>query len=180
MPLLSQSGVDPAEHSDTFGWALASNDINGDSYDDLVVGVPGESIESKTRAGAVEVLFGSSASVDRSQAQFLYQGKDGKLGEAAPGEQFGFALLATRTSPDAVSELIVGTPYEGSGAPDEEGAVEMGMATHYEGTAAGAEDDYGATFRGGGYFSTSEDSDGEHYDHFGMVFPSLPGVNRNQ
>lgn len=48
-----------AEYSDRFGASLSVGDFNNDGYDDLAVGVPGESIGSISGAGATHILFGS-------------------------------------------------------------------------------------------------------------------------
>ena len=45
-----------AEAADLFGFALAAGDFDGDLFDDLAIGVPGEN----SGAGAVNVLYGSS------------------------------------------------------------------------------------------------------------------------
>jgi len=49
-----------SESGDLFGAALAAGDINGDGYDDVVVGVPGEGIGSRNNAGDIKVLYGSA------------------------------------------------------------------------------------------------------------------------
>ena len=47
------------ESGDLFGYSLASGDINGDSYDDLVIGVPGEGIAKsrRSRSSACYIWF---------------------------------------------------------------------------------------------------------------------------
>jgi hypothetical protein len=45
---------------DQFGAALASGDVTGDGIDDLVIGIPGETVESYASAGAVGVLRGTA------------------------------------------------------------------------------------------------------------------------
>jgi hypothetical protein len=60
----SQSVTDTAEAGDLFATSLAIGDFNGDTYDDLAVGVPGEGISSagafREHAGAVGALHGST------------------------------------------------------------------------------------------------------------------------
>ena len=45
---------------DRFGWALAAGDFNGDGFDDLAIGVPGEDVSSKIDAGAINIIFGAA------------------------------------------------------------------------------------------------------------------------
>lgn len=50
-----------AEAGDKFGYAVDSNDMNGDGYSDLVVGAPGEATTAGTAAGTVAVVWGSAS-----------------------------------------------------------------------------------------------------------------------
>ena len=53
--------LDAAENGDAFGSALAVGDFDDDGFDDLAIGVPGESIGAAVRAGMVNAVYGSSA-----------------------------------------------------------------------------------------------------------------------
>ena len=63
-----------AENEDRFGQAVARGDFNGDGYQDLAVGLPGEDITVGAgqirNAGAVEVLYGTAAGVSAAARQF--------------------------------------------------------------------------------------------------------------
>ena len=52
---------DASETDDLFGWSLANGDFNNDGYSDLAIGVPGEDVGTIVHAGAVNVIYGSSA-----------------------------------------------------------------------------------------------------------------------
>ena len=63
------SSGDGAEAGDQFGSALAVGDFEGDGFDDLAVGVPGEDVGPIPDAGAVDVLPGFETGLDASKAQ---------------------------------------------------------------------------------------------------------------
>src|SRR6185503_18790976 len=52
--------LDSAEATDQFGAHVAGGNFTGDATDDLVVGVPGETLSGPTAAGAVQVIYTSS------------------------------------------------------------------------------------------------------------------------
>ncbi|MFE4682284.1 FG-GAP-like repeat-containing protein [Streptomyces sp. NPDC056721] len=49
------------ETEDTFGDSLATGDLDGDGYADLVVGAPNEKTGTDTHAGAVTIVWGSAS-----------------------------------------------------------------------------------------------------------------------
>jgi FG-GAP repeat len=56
-----------AEAGDQFGFALASGDLNGDGFVDLMIGVPFEDVGSVVDGGALSVLYGSAAGLSPSR-----------------------------------------------------------------------------------------------------------------
>jgi FG-GAP repeat len=90
------SGVgSSAELFDGFGAALAGGDFNHDGADDLVVGVPSESVGSIFDAGAVNVVYGSAGGLSGAGSQFFTQETGGVGGIAESSDLFGFALAAS-------------------------------------------------------------------------------------
>lgn len=86
---------DLGEDGDRFGAALAAADFDGDGFDDLAVGVPGEDDGS----GAVDVYFGTRYGL----IPIL------RL-RGAPGSGFGSALAAADFDRDGLADLAIGGP----------------------------------------------------------------------
>jgi hypothetical protein len=84
-----------AELSDAFGAALAGGDFDHDGADDLVVGVPSESVGSIFDAGAINVVYGSAGGLSGAGSQFFSQATGGVGGIAESSDLFGFALAAS-------------------------------------------------------------------------------------
>ncbi|MFI8534764.1 FG-GAP repeat protein [Streptomyces aquilus] len=101
--LLSQStaGVPgTSEFGDRFGQAIATGDLDGDGYDDLVVGTPGEDEGSVEDAGRVTVVYGS--------AQGLDTGRTSSITAARPtaDARFGLAVAAARFTGDIDADQL--------------------------------------------------------------------------
>jgi len=116
----NSSGIlDIAEEGDLFGDTLAAGDFNGDGFDDLAVGVPGEGIGDPVipGAGAVNVLYGSATGLSSTGNQFWHQNRSGILDTAEAFDIFGKALAAGDFNNDGFDDLAVGVPGEGIGDP---------------------------------------------------------------
>ena len=96
-------------------------DFNGDGYEDLVVGVPNESIGSTRtyRAGAVKVVYGESHGVmgAASTTAYLHQTSVGVpginlAGMAEAGDNFGAEIAVGDFNDDGYDDLAIATPGE--------------------------------------------------------------------
>ena len=127
----SQSNVgNDLEAGDLFGSAFTAGDFDGDGYQDLAVGVPGETHElsSSTDAGAIYVLFGSSTGLLASN-YFSSQ-------SSIANEHFGSSLAAGDFDADGYTDLVVGAP------DNSDEASSAGQVSFYYGA------DFGLTYSG--------------------------------
>ncbi|MYW68777.1 esterase [Streptomyces sp. SID8379] len=81
-----------AETGDAFGQAVATGDLDGDGYDDAIIGAPGEDLGSVTDSGGGVVLWGTPKGLVGSESTGL------EADEPAKGGRFGSALAAARFS----------------------------------------------------------------------------------
>ena len=129
---------DAPEPLDRFGVALEASDLNGDGFDELVVGVHGEDLGlpgepgSVGDAGAVHVLWGSAAGPSGTGSLFLTEGAGGVPGVAEDVDLFGSELAAGDFDADGVGDLAVGVFAE-----DLHRALDGGAAIVLYGAAGG-------------------------------------------
>lgn len=122
MPFLSTVGIIPIPEASA---QAILTDFNGDGYEDLAIGVPGEDFGGFTDVGLVTVIYGSSdglrtsavSSGDGMADQTWSQANIDIEGGGNIGDQFGFSLTTADFNGDGYSDLAVGVPGEGQGLP---------------------------------------------------------------
>ena len=102
-----------AEAGDRFGAALDTGDADGDGFDEVAIGVPGESYSGFEGAGVVVVVSGSPSGLDRETARVWAQGRPAIIGEPLAEGAFGHAVRFARMRGVPRSELLVGAPGSG-------------------------------------------------------------------
>ncbi len=145
------------EDDDLFGSALAPGDYNGDGFDDLAIGVPGEgldlaivsfhdfdaSINSNLfaeNAGVVQIIYGSAHGLVASTqlpAQFFIQGFASIEDIGELNDLFGADLSSGDYNGDGLDDLAIGVPEENVGDVSWSGVVHViyGSSTGLSATA---------------------------------------------
>jgi hypothetical protein len=126
----SNDGDGDVEVGDHFGAAVAVGNLNGDAYDDVIVGAPDESL-STHRGGNFAVFNGASGGPSSGT---LYSQDSSVPGTGTEdGDRFGAALAVGDFDGNQWFDLAVGSPGERPGSA----ADSSGMVTIFGGGANG-------------------------------------------
>jgi hypothetical protein len=114
------------EAQDSFGQAVGWADFDGDGFDDLAVGVPGDAVGGKDDAGAVNVIYGSATGLITSGNQLWTQASAGIPGEPREFDFFGNSLSGRDFNGDGFGDLAIGAFGDGKdGFPRDCGSVQI-------------------------------------------------------
>ncbi|MFK7885939.1 MAG: alkaline phosphatase D family protein [Gammaproteobacteria bacterium] len=98
---------------DRFGAALAAGDFDGDGFEDLAIGIPGEDgANGEIDSGAVSILRGAEGGLTATNDQRWDQDQAGVGGSSETGDAFGAALHAVDINGDGMVDLAIGAPNE--------------------------------------------------------------------
>ena len=98
-----------------FGAAVATGDFDGDGFDDVAIGAPGQGVGGVAGAGAVTVLEGSPGGI-RTDSSLAISRRGAVPGDPVAGEAFGAALASGDLDDDGYDDLAIGAPGAGAGA----------------------------------------------------------------
>ena len=117
---------DTSEANDGFGASLAAGDLDGDDVMDLVIGVPGETLDGRSAAGAIEVLYGSmDGGLSSDGSQIFSQDSAGISAVPETGDAVGRAVAVGDFDGDFIGDIAVGVPGEDIGSTTDAGFVEV-------------------------------------------------------
>ncbi|WP_241740940.1 FG-GAP-like repeat-containing protein [Streptomyces sp. L2] len=148
------------------GLIAATGDVNGDGFQDLVVGDPDDPEKAGVdgaAGGRVLVWYGSERGIAHDDVPVqLTQNTAGVPGSSEKDDNFGGALAVADLNRDGLADIVVGSPYEDTGKD----ATDAGMVTVIPGRRTGA--------LGSGSYAFTQDTPGvpgggEAGDNFGTT-----------
>ncbi|HEY3683846.1 MAG TPA: FG-GAP repeat protein [Streptosporangiaceae bacterium] len=102
-------------------------DINGDGYDDTVIGDPGAGTGDRVGAGAVTVLYGGKGGIGTGGSATLTQDSPGVATAAGPGaasgDGFGWSVATAHIDDDPCLDVVIGAPWRDVDGKPDVGAV---------------------------------------------------------
>lgn len=112
------------ETFDAFGSSLASGDFDGDGYDDLLIGVPFESLQGQNAAGMVHAMYGSNTGLSNVGNQFFSQGQ---LTNGTPQAYawFGMTLSTGDFNGDGYADAVMSAVKEAVNGHEAAGVVNV-------------------------------------------------------
>lgn len=116
-------GVD--SEGNYLGDSVAVGDFDGDGYDDLAIGVPGDSTGAGSNVGTLNILYGSSSGITANFDALYSQDTPGIANIEESYDAYGEFLQAGDFDCDGYDDLAIGIPQEDLNAGADGGAVNV-------------------------------------------------------
>ncbi|MEM6295412.1 MAG: hypothetical protein AAGA54_29330 [Myxococcota bacterium] len=109
----SQFTADFPASNDFFGDSVSVGDIDGDGYEDVVVGIPGDRVGGLVNAGAIQVFFGTQDGLSTLGDQLVHRNSEGIDSTSAGwGDRFGEAVAVGDFNCDGYEDVAIGAPLD--------------------------------------------------------------------
>ncbi|HEU5157359.1 MAG TPA: FG-GAP repeat protein [Streptosporangiaceae bacterium] len=153
-------------------------DFNGDGFVDEAIGSPYGTVGTKKFAGFVNIIYGSSAGLNKSKRQVFSQNTAGVPGGAETSDHFGYSLASGDFDHDGYADLAIGVPDEDTTNGANAGTIDFlwGSPSGLSAAQASAADEFGAPGAAHRWGESLATGDIEH-DGWPELFMTIPGTS---
>ncbi|ADD40192.1 FG-GAP repeat domain-containing protein [Stackebrandtia nassauensis] len=125
------------EAGDDWGRSVAAGNVDGDAGAEVVVGVPGEGIDSLGKAGTYTTLQSTSTGLTGTGSFGVSQATANVPGTAESGDGFASALALRDVNDDGRMDVVIGAPTEDVSTVKDAGQVVTALSSATGAPAAG-------------------------------------------
>lgn len=102
----------------TFGYSVASGDVNADGFDDMIIGATGGSPTGRSYAGKVYIIYGAASPLPALLDMALGDA-DVVIEGAAAYDALGSRVASGDVNGDGVDDVLISAPQNDPGAPSD-------------------------------------------------------------